>query len=282
MSEEQTDDTRKALIRNLAWFLEFHKRENKPTWWRMFDRLGLTEVDLFDDMDCLVGLSRTEKERYLPSERARNYIYEYSFDQDQHFKGQQKSFYVLGEEKLKVTATHFDSENGFISLQCSQEPGNIISLIPDEYVRPNPIPEAIESVTREIIETNFSRSAIVDFLLRAKPKFSMGEKSRIVSADSSGGQLISEVVKTAIDLDNSYLCIQGPPGAGKTYTARYIISELLKRGKRVGISSNSHKAITNLLGGVADQIIHEKILGHLIKVGGDAGDSIFEKVNVLS
>ncbi|MEI9478321.1 MAG: hypothetical protein WCO26_17325, partial [Deltaproteobacteria bacterium] len=38
-----------------------------------------------------------------------------------------------------------------------------------------------------------------------------------------------------------------PPGAGKTYTGAHIILELLRRGRRVGVSSNSHKAINNLL-----------------------------------
>jgi uncharacterized protein len=43
------------------------------------------------------------------------------------------------------------------------------------------------------------------------------------------------------------MLVQGPPGAGKTFTAAHAIVELLKRHKRVGISSNSHKAINTLL-----------------------------------
>jgi uncharacterized protein len=48
-------------------------------------------------------------------------------------------------------------------------------------------------------------------------------------------------------VDRSHLLIQGPPGAGKTYTASHGIVEMLARGKRVGVSSHSHKAINNLL-----------------------------------
>jgi uncharacterized protein len=44
--------------------------------------------------------------------------------------------------------------------------------------------------------------------------------------------------------------IQGPPGTGKSYTASKVIARLLADGKRVGITSNSHKAIVNLLQGV--------------------------------
>ena len=53
-----------------------------------------------------------------------------------------------------------------------------------------------------------------------------------------------------MDLDHSYLFIQGPPGTGKTYNAAHAIDALLRAGKRVGVSSNSHKAINKLLGEV--------------------------------
>ena len=51
-------------------------------------------------------------------------------------------------------------------------------------------------------------------------------------------------------LGGSYLLVQGPPGAGKTYTSAQAIVALLAAGKRIGVASNSHKAINNLLGDV--------------------------------
>ena len=53
-------------------------------------------------------------------------------------------------------------------------------------------------------------------------------------------------------LQETCLCIQGPPGTGKSYTGSRMILELLKAGKRVGIASNSHKAINNLMHKVVD------------------------------
>lgn len=41
--------------------------------------------------------------------------------------------------------------------------------------------------------------------------------------------------------------MQGPPGAGKTYTGARMICALAREGKTVGITANSHKVIRNLL-----------------------------------
>src|SRR6202034_4165974 len=45
----------------------------------------------------------------------------------------------------------------------------------------------------------------------------------------------------------SVLPIQGPPGSGKTFTGARMIVELVKQGRRVGITAVSHKVIGNLL-----------------------------------
>ena len=47
-------------------------------------------------------------------------------------------------------------------------------------------------------------------------------------------------------LDKSTLVIQGPPGTGKTYTGARLIIDLVRAGKRVGVTALSHKAIDNL------------------------------------
>ena len=152
--------------------------------------------------------------------------------------------------------------------------------MPNQFVSPAPIPDAIQDVIEHILESDFAPSAIIDFLFRKAPRFSDGPKNPIVESDLSGDEFIDSIVYAASQLDSSYLCIQGPPGAGKTYTARYIIGDLIAKGKRIGISSNSHKAIINLMGGVADHLLAKNIEGQLIKVGGDSEDSIFDKQNV--
>lgn len=49
-------------------------------------------------------------------------------------------------------------------------------------------------------------------------------------------------------LANFYcLPIQGPPGSGKTFTGAQMILELIKKGKRIGVTANSHRVIGNFL-----------------------------------
>ena len=61
---------------------------------------------------------------------------------------------------------------------------------------------------------------------------------------------LDAVRRIAPRLDRSVLPVQGPPGSGKTYTGARMILDLLAGGKRVGVTANSHKVISNLLGAV--------------------------------
>ena len=47
---------------------------------------------------------------------------------------------------------------------------------------------------------------------------------------------------------------------GKTWISAKVIIELLKQDKKIGISSNSHKAINNLLKQIEDIAIKEKFV----------------------
>ncbi|RMH17511.1 MAG: TM0106 family RecB-like putative nuclease, partial [Gammaproteobacteria bacterium] len=242
-----------TLTENLAWVLEFHRREAKPVFWRLFDRLGLDEETLFDDLDCLAGCKRTEREPFKPTPRARNLAYVYRFDPEQAFKGVSKQFYVLGQEtdegkRLKVTylPDESDLQQGQIVLQCGIEPPDRMTLIPDEYVKPDPIPRAIEQVVERYASGKLKRCAIVDFLNRDKPRIQGHDGGPIVQAQDPRVRL-EQIIQTVRALDHSYLPIQGPPGSGKSYTGKHVIAELLKEGARIGITSNSHKAINHLL-----------------------------------
>src|SRR3989442_3213567 len=76
----------------------------------------------------------------------------------------------------------------------------------------------------------------IDGVIEGAPLVQAGERAKDVA------------LLLAPRLNNTYLAIQGPPGSGKTTIGAEMILDLVKRGKRVGITANSHKVIGNLLG----------------------------------
>jgi hypothetical protein len=88
-----------------------------------------------------------------------------------------------------------------------------------------------------------SDQAMVDILMRRPPRLKGAAGVTIQQQEEA---LPDTVIRAVHEFDNSYLFIQGPPGTGKTFTAAQAILSLLRAGKRIGISSNSHKAINKV------------------------------------
>ncbi|MCY3983164.1 MAG: TM0106 family RecB-like putative nuclease [Roseovarius sp.] len=264
-----------ALARTLVLLrdsLDFHRRENKPAWWRYYERLDLTELDLHDDAECLVGVIRTARPPFRET-RARSDTYEYQFDMDQPFKGHPKGFHVLEREGLKIKTHSYYPRQGILQFRSTKDLPQRMTLIPDEYVNPRPIPTAMLGVIEKVLAAPDDTCAIVDFLKREPPRFSSDQPKYLpVSTDN----VLDDTKAAARALENSYLCIQGPPGAGKSYTAKHVICDLLAAGKTIGISSNSHKAINHLLSAVVE--VSNIVLSHptFIKVQSSDDDPIFE------
>ena len=80
-----------------------------------------------------------------------------------------------------------------------------------------------------------------DLLLRERPRTGGAPLRR------DGETTVESAVRIAPLLQGGVLPIQGPPGAGKTYTGARMICALVAAGARVGITANSHKVIRNLL-----------------------------------
>ena len=93
-------------------------------------------------------------------------------------------------------------------------PPDKISLIPDQFVNPAPIPQAIQ----DVVETNLkiiSSIQLFQIFCLEKPRFISGPKNPILEPNLLPEDFIKSIIQVANDLDNSYLCMQGPPGAGK-------------------------------------------------------------------
>jgi uncharacterized protein len=239
-----------AWRRLLVDLLEFHRRESKPAWWAVFSRQDLPHEELLEDAECLAGLNPHPD--VPPRAEKRSTVHTFLFPvQDFKLKAGDKpkragSLEPAGEV-VSIDENALTIELKLGPSRSRIEPGTC--LIPAGPVGDKPLRAAIyrfAEAVRDGVEERYP--AVVSILRRDLPA---------VAGREPGGPLIPEGANTlagTIDallaMRGSHLLVQGPPGAGKTYTASQAIVALLSRGKRVGVASNGHKAINQLLGEV--------------------------------
>ena len=235
----------------LAYLLQFHRREEKPMWWEYFKRLRSSDQELVDDIGCLGSLVRTAKERFTVP-RGRSFLYEYRFDPEQDTKLEEGSRCVLTHNECKTTIKSLNLDQGLVTIALTKEldePPASINLIPYERVSAKAIEDSILATVLHWRDTGTLPPALSDLLLRNRPRINgIAEGSPLVL---EGEDLVAATTRIVHSMNSTTLCIQGPPGTGKTYTAARAIVSLVKDGKRVGISANSHNAILNLENEVA-------------------------------
>lgn len=236
----------------LADLLEFHRREAKPAYWAMFSRQDLNDDELLDDAECLALLRPDPNNAPYPDKKST--VYSFTFA-PQDFKMR------VGDKPLRSGSLEpageivaLDEETGTISLKLgpSRSPlPNPASLIPEGPLDDIILRGAIKRFAEAVIAGHGGRyQACVDILAKSAPRVAgTAPGAALQSVDDDTLAVSLDVLRK---LDRSVLLIQGPPGAGKTYTASHSILALLRDGKRVGVASNSHKAINKLLEDLED------------------------------
>lgn len=262
----------------LAHLVEFHRRELRPTYWMLYHRCDLDPDERADDLDCLASLERTEEPAF-PLKQSLGYAYR--FDPGQLTKlAPGDTCWVAQQPGIGVRLEELDIEAGRAVLKLSGrtlakfDRGVLperLCLVHYDFVAPGPLPRAIADVARRWRDENrHLPPAIADFLHRRPPSLGVHCDDALVRPGEPAGDAL---VRLVCDLDDSSLCIQGPPGSGKTRSAAEAILALLSSGRRVGVSSHSHAAILNLLRACArasDGALR------CLKVGGPEDDELYE------
>lgn len=265
ISADTTKQTEhESLQMLLAYLVEFHWREAKPVFWAKFDRAEMSEQELYEDPGCLYGLQRTSNP---PEAIKRSFAYEYTYDSSQDTKiDSGDSCFLVHNLEEKITVDSINPDDGLIYLKRSKSspaPPNELSLIRDEFVDATVIAESIFRTAISFMAGKKLSSALEDFLSRSKPKIRGWTGGPLIEG---GIDLTEGTVDVVARMESSTLCIQGPPGSGKTYTAARAIAELIRQGKRVGVTSNSHKAIANLMEKAANILEDRSVSFRAVKV----------------
>ena len=116
-------------------------------------------------------------------------------------------------------------------------------------------PRALPSVLDAAASLTGVESASTDLLFRRAPRLKKGAlnaknaENLPLEVDFSGSDLPTvDAVHAAVRaLDHSYVAVQGPPGAGKTFLASHVIARLVAEGAKVGVVAQSHAVIENLM-----------------------------------
>ena len=116
-------------------------------------------------------------------------------------------------------------------------------------------PRTLPSVLDSAASLTGVESASADLLFRRAPRLKKGAlnaknaENLPLEVDFSGSALPTvDAVHAAVRaLDRSYVAVQGPPGAGKTFLASHVIARLVAEGAKVGVVAQSHAVIENLM-----------------------------------
>jgi uncharacterized protein len=257
----------------MADLIEFHRREAKPVWWRMFDRAEATSEQLHDDSACIEGVIAQGS----PRVEKKSLVQRYRFEPSQECK-------LAGGGKTQVMFTHnlemrfnlltIDLATGELELKATQKSldgkcngsfPRVGSLLPDEFVSPAGIPDALREVAWGYVGRKL-HPPVAALLTRQPPASPMK-----TPAESP----LDAAIRIVDSMDGGCLVIQGPPGTGKTYTASHVIAHLLAQGKKVGVSSNSHKVVMNVFEACGEAMAEAGSSLQGIKVGGDPVSPIY-------
>jgi uncharacterized protein len=252
----RSDDQASRWI--LAQLMDWHRRENKASWWEGYRLADLDDDDLLDERVGLSGLQFVERvsvERQIPTDR-------YTFVKQETEVRPEKDMYHRDEHIGCVVA--IDAVNRTVDIKKKKKTAEIHPSSAYAWDKPFGAKEQADALFRigawvadNQIDAPGPYRAARDLLLRRPPRLAGNE----TLAARTGENTEATACRVAGTLDHSVFAIQGPPGAGKTYTGARMIRQLVRRGQKIGVTALSHRVIRNLLKEIVDAAAEDKLGG---------------------
>ena len=237
----------------LGDLLNYWRRERAADTAPKFTRAASDFSSLYGDRDYLANLTLVRFEEVVKKNEVAKYAVLTWPEQilDQSFSRQRNVLYTaVGVEHGYGYVSELDRARRELKMRWRdrhEEAGGLpLVLTLDDYVSPREKPGVLVHLAQQILNPSDSdppSRVSLALLARAAPRFLVGHGPR----DGVFSDDLAHTLQWVGHLDHSFVAIQGPPGTGKTYSGAHIIYELVKQGKRVGITAMSHAAIDNLL-----------------------------------
>ncbi|MDX8152081.1 TM0106 family RecB-like putative nuclease [Patulibacter brassicae] len=250
--------------------LDFHRREAKAFWWEHFRRVSAPIDDWADTRDVLIvdpaasevvrdwhkeGRQRKLRRhvrlrgtwapgsRPAPTSRTGPYVL-----YDQPAPVPAISSAPTDRAELAVKVLEVDGDGAVLVEEIAPgDPYAIlpVALTPARPPKPGELPGAIGEWANRFLDAvpGWPDDAATDVLRRRPPRTRSGSLRAVVDGD-----FIDALTGSLLDLDESYVAVQGPPGSGKTYVGAHVIARLVRdHGWKVGVVAQSHAVVENLL-----------------------------------
>lgn len=260
----------------LYLLLDFHRREDKPQWWALFARQDMDEAQLMDDAECLGGLTLDPRTPPYQDKRSTVYTYLVPPQETKLADGDACTRTDTGQSIGNLT---YDTAAGIARFRLGPRKDPLperLGVGPAGPIEAGVLVDALYRVADSVLTGSPRYPAVQALLRRDLPRLSGRQPGAPIIA--AGEDLTAGSIAAALALDGACLYVQGPPGAGKTYTGARMIAALLARGRRVGIMSNSHKAINNLLAGAMAQVTAQGLDINAVKKASQSNpDSVFDE-----
>ncbi len=253
----------------LVSLLHFYDRERKPKTFTYYRRLEKTDEELYED-DTVIHDIILKTEQEVDGKITCTAL----FNNDQPVRTDKIESALIKDTLARVNAIKFERNEHYsgLSFVINADQQEALQQTPltlfgeEARINTDKLENRLCEITEQYFKTRKLPKLLDTIVNRANPRFNPGSQSlpitRHLYADNE--KYLSAIISAVKAMDETCLCIQGPPGSGKTFTARHIIKALVQQGKRIGIMSNSHAAIMNL----EYKLIKELPDSNLCKVGG--------------
>ena len=242
----------------MADLVGFHRREQKPAWWAYFDRQERSAEELQEDDECLGGCEADGEDWIGSVQRSSTFRFRYPEQETKLREGSDVHLARGGERAGTIVA--IDEAQRLVTVKRGARSGPLperACLIPGKPLKTNVLREAVWAVAADMAGGGSGFPHIDALVRRDPPRLSdraTGAPIIAIEDRDDPGRLLAASIAAVRALDRSWLVIQGPPGAGKTYTISHLIAALIADDRTVGIASNSHKAIDNVLQAVETRL----------------------------